>query len=134
MAKRPDVVILGGGVIGLTTAYYLAKAGASAVVLDQGPLGQEASWAGAGILPPSSAASRTPFDRLRHLSRCLYAELSDELLERTGIDNGYRLCGGLEFLQPTGEAADEEWHGDGVVTERLCADAVLRMEPALAPD
>jgi glycine/D-amino acid oxidase-like deaminating enzyme len=40
----------------LTTAYYLAKSGGRVVVLDKGDCGQEASWAGAGILPPSSLA------------------------------------------------------------------------------
>ena len=44
-----DVVIVGGGVIGLTTAYFLTRAGLRVSVLDQGPFGQESSWAGAGI-------------------------------------------------------------------------------------
>ena len=44
MAAHPDVLILGGGVIGLTTAYYLAREGVSVSVLDRGDLGRQASW------------------------------------------------------------------------------------------
>ena len=34
-----DVVVVGGGIAGLSTAYFLAKQGKSVVVLDDGPLG-----------------------------------------------------------------------------------------------
>src|SRR5437879_9489286 len=61
---RAEIIIVGGGVIGLTTAYFLAREGAEVLLLDKGDLGREASWAGAGILPPGNpAAARTPFDR-----------------------------------------------------------------------
>lgn len=135
MAHRPDVVILGGGVIGLTTAYFLGREGASVVVLDKGELGKEASWAGAGILPPGNpAAAQTPFDLLRAQSTSLFPELSAELRERTGIDNGYRRCGGLEFLEPAGEAADEEWRGAGVAAEPVDPASLRALEPALGRD
>src|SRR5262245_5688077 len=93
MATYPDVVIVGGGVIGLTTAYYLAKEGVSVSVLDRGDLGREASWAGAGIIPPGNVArARTPFDRLRAVSAATYPDLSKALMEGSGIDNGYVAC------------------------------------------
>src|ERR687885_455809 len=103
MATHPDVLVLGGGVIGLTVAYYLAREGVAVAVVDQGDFGREASWAGAGILPPGNPAhARTPFDRLRAHSVALYPALAAELRERTGIDNGYRRSGGLEFVGETG--------------------------------
>lgn len=133
MSANGDVVILGGGVIGLTTAYFLARDGARVRLLERGRIGQEASWAGAGILPPSHAdAARHPFDRLRALSGRLFPGLSAELRERTGIDNGFLRCGGLEFVQPIGEAAEQEWRGEGVPAELLDADAVRRLESAVA--
>lgn len=49
-----DVAVVGGGVIGLSIAYFLAKAGVRVEVLDRGDFGREASWAGAGILPPGN--------------------------------------------------------------------------------
>ena len=63
MSRHPDVLILGGGVVGLTAAYFLARAGARVDVLDKGDLGQESSWAGAGILSPAP-----PVDRARSSS------------------------------------------------------------------
>src|SRR5262245_66687978 len=99
MAEHSDIVIIGGGVIGLTTAYFLARDGARVTVIDQGDFGQEASWAGAGILPPQELSrARTPIEKLRAHSCAIFPTLSAELRERTGIDNGYLRCGGLEFL------------------------------------
>src|SRR5436190_1812303 len=94
MPKHPDVLVVGGGVIGLTAAHFLAKAGARVVVCDRGQLGAEASWAGAGIIPPGNPARAVaPFDQLRARSSAMFPGLSDELREATGIDNGYRRCG-----------------------------------------
>lgn len=51
-AQRADVVVAGGGVIGLLTARELALAGCQVCVLERGRVGREASWAGGGILSP----------------------------------------------------------------------------------
>src|SRR5205823_359295 len=76
MTAIPDVLVLGGGVIGLTTAYHLAKEGASVAVLDSGDLGRQASWAGAGILPPGDPArAHSPLERFRAASVALYPDL-----------------------------------------------------------
>jgi glycine oxidase len=127
---RAEIVIVGGGVIGLTTAYFLAREGADVAVLDRGDFGQEASWAGAGILPPSNAEqARTPFDRLRALSVAMFPMLSAELREQTGIDNGYLRCGGLEFLDSAHAALEEEWRGAGVAARRLTNAELASFEP-----
>src|SRR5262245_31128892 len=118
MAKYPDVLIIGGGVIGLTAAYFLAREQVPVEIVDKSDFGQEASWAGAGILTPGDPArARTPFDQLRAHSFALYPKLSAELKEQTGIDNGYLRCGGLEFLDEEEEAAAEEWRMEGVRAE-----------------
>ncbi len=135
MKTRGDVVIVGGGVIGLTTAYYLARAGVEVVVCDQGRVGQEASWAGAGILPPSDPQSaRQPLDRLRALSGRLFPELSAELRRDTGIDNGFVRCGGLVWPDLEAHADEQEWCGEGVTTERLDEQSLHQIEPALGAD
>jgi glycine oxidase len=135
MSEHPDIVILGGGVIGLTTAYFLAREQVEVAVLDKGDFGQEASWAGAGILPPGDPAqARTPMDQLRAHSARLFPQLSAELREQTGIDNGYLRCGGLEFVGETDPTAEEEWRSGGITCEALDEPAVRRLEPALAAD
>jgi glycine oxidase len=133
MKSGGNVVIVGGGVIGLTAAYFLAKEGVCVHLLDRGPLGKEASWAGAGILPPSHwPTARHPFDRLRALSGRLFPELSQELRERSGIDNGFIRCGGLEFLTSHGQADQQEWSGEGIPSERVDEAALAALEPAVA--
>ncbi len=134
MDRTGDVIILGGGVIGLTAAYYLAQEGARVVLCDQGKTGSESSWAGAGILPPSHLEhAQFPLDRLRALSGQLFPGLSRELQDRTGIDNGFIRSGGIEFLgQEDGVAADE-WYGLGAATRSVTEEELAELEPALAP-
>jgi glycine oxidase len=134
MKRNGDIIILGGGVIGLSAAYFLAREGVSVILCEQGALGKESSWAGAGILPPSDLAYAThPFDRLRALSGALFPDLSRELQLRTGIDNGFVRCGGLEFVSQTGGADAHEWRGLGVTEKILSEKDAAALEPALAP-
>jgi glycine oxidase len=133
MAKSVDVIVVGGGVIGLTTAYFLAREQVHVAVLDQGDFAQEASWAGAGILPAATLQdASTPIDKLRGLSAEMFPHLSEELHALTGIDNGYLRSGGLEFHQGRDEAALEEWHSGGVTCQVLDEPAQARLEPNLA--
>jgi glycine oxidase len=123
----PDVLIVGGGVIGLTTAYHLARDGLRVSLVEAGEIGRQASWAGAGILVPGDPdRARTPIDQLRTRSVALYPELSAALREETGIDNGYRVCGGVELPEEghEGELPTEEWHGEGAWVEPLPASEI----------
>jgi len=127
-----DVLVVGGGVVGLTTAWELARAGVRVAVLDKDDLGRQASWAGAGIVPPGNAAvARTPYERLKAFSVARYPALTAELREATGIDNGYRVSGALELLGD--DVDDDEWRGPGVRVERHDAAGLRRVEPGLAP-
>lgn len=93
----PDVIVIGGGVIGLSIAWELAGQGLSVRVLDQGLPGREASWAGAGMLPPGNfKRGLTPEARLRGATNELWPEWSALLKSFTGIDNGFIRCGGIE--------------------------------------
>jgi glycine oxidase len=132
MPERPDVLVIGGGVIGLTTAYFLAREGIRVAIVDKGDLGQEASWAGAGILPPGNPErARSAVAQLRAHSAKLFPLLSSELREHTGIDNGYLRSGGLEFGDENSDAETAELRDEGVVIETLREQEVLRLEPAL---
>jgi glycine oxidase len=132
MSEHPDVLIIGGGVIGLTTAYYLSREQVRVTVVDKGDFGQEASWAGAGIVPPGNPGrARGPFDVLRARSSSLFAGLSAELRERTGIDNGYLRCGGLEVADAV-EGVTHEWRSEGIAFHTLPEADLLKLEPALA--
>ncbi|HMP16678.1 MAG TPA: FAD-dependent oxidoreductase, partial [Gemmatales bacterium] len=97
-----DIAIIGGGVIGLTLAYLLAKEKLSVTVLDKSDLGREASWAGAGILPAGNPRrAKSPMGKLRAQAVSFFPEFSAELQALTGINNGYWRCGGLNLLAKT---------------------------------
>jgi glycine oxidase len=130
MRTHPDVLVIGGGVIGLTTAYFLAREGVSVQLLDRSAPGTEASWAGAGIIPPGNPdRAATPYDRLRAESSRAYPALSAELHERTGIDNGYRVCGGIEVFDNPAPAIVEVWRREGIRHTPLSPADARRLEP-----
>jgi len=142
MSETPDVVIVGGGVIGLSIAYALAREGIASTVLDRRELGREASWAGAGLIPPVTEIrpeSLHPTVRLRSWSAELFAAWSAALREETGIDNGYRRSGGVdvawtELEEQVLRATAGRWRMEGIVHERLAPDDFLQVEPALNPE
>jgi glycine oxidase len=133
----PGCLIIGGGVIGLSLAYELARRRWQVRLLDRGRLGREASWAGAGILPPANAATALhPLEKLRALSNDLHAEWSQRLLSETGIDNGFRRCGGLYLARSNGEAAalaamHETLQEERIACRRLSAAELMTLEPGL---
>lgn len=59
MAGDCDILIVGGGVIGLACAYYLRQADREVCVVDQGPVGKGASHANCGLVTPSHALPLT---------------------------------------------------------------------------
>lgn len=69
-ALRGDgpVVVVGGGVVGLCTAYYLAEAGLPVELVERGALGSGASRGNAGWVCLSHSIPLVPFRfaRLRH--------------------------------------------------------------------
>lgn len=101
-----NVTLIGGGVIGLSVAYELASRNHCVTLLEKSRLGQKASWAGAGVLPPSCAETAIhPMEHLEARSTALHRSWSQRLLQRTGLDNGFRDCGGVYLARTAGEKA-----------------------------
>ena len=134
-----DVVIVGGGVVGLSIAYRLAHEGVKSILIDRGPPGREASWAGAGMLPANTERLRGhAMSELRSWSASLYPEWSEQLRAETGIDNGYRRTGGVDVALTEAEDLDlrsmaGRWKLEGISHERLAPSDFGRVEPALNP-
>src|SRR5262245_50107407 len=85
-----DVVIIGGGIIGLSIAREAAARGHSVLLLDRGAPGEAATWAAAGMLAPQSEADRAGhFFHLSSVSLRMYRAWSDHLREQTGVDPEY---------------------------------------------
>lgn len=134
-----DVIVVGGGVVGLTIAWELAGQGTRVLLCEQGTCGAESSWAGAGMLPPGEPrGARDPAARLRAESHVLWPELSAALREATGVDNGFRREGGLVVHRlPEGAATCESesaaWRAEGVRVERVGSDSRIPGAPVLGP-
>ena len=137
MMSRPDVVVVGGGVVGLSTAYLLALEGAAVTVLDRGPLGREASWAGAGIIAPGSPLPPgSGIAALRARSAALHPEWSARLRDESGIDNGYWRCGALDVAFEPGSLAEQAVRlgAESIPHERLGPADLRAIEPGLSPE
>jgi glycine oxidase len=107
-ADTYDVVVVGGGAIGLASAYRLAS-GRSVLVLDAGDMGREASWAGGGILSPIHPyAYPEALIRLVDESVALYPALARELEELTGVSIELRRTGLLRLALDPGDDEDLE--------------------------
>lgn len=90
LPSRAQVVIIGGGIVGCSTAYHLTKLGWSDVVLlEQGQLSSGTTWHAAGLVGQMRANEAGT--RLVQYGAQLYAELETE----TGLGTGYKRCGGV---------------------------------------
>lgn len=95
----PDVVIVGGGVIGLATGWHLARSGISVSIVDAGPLGGQSSQAAAGILGPLTESWEDgPFTSLLWESLTLYPEWLQALAEDAHVDPEYDQSGILRLI------------------------------------
>ncbi|MGE5027343.1 MAG: NAD(P)/FAD-dependent oxidoreductase [Betaproteobacteria bacterium] len=115
---KADFLIVGGGVIGLSSALELARQGARVEVLERGLCGGESSWAGGGILSPLP-----PWDYpaavtdLTQLSCRLFPEWVRGVAEISGFDPEYLVCG-MRVLPPFDAGKAAQW----------CASHAMRME------
>src|SRR5512144_1627355 len=139
MARGPDVVIVGGGVIGLATAWRAAGRGLRVSLMDPDP-GSGASRVAAGMLAPVTEVHYGE-ERLLALtlaSAARYPDFVADLAEASGRDPGYRACGTLAVaLDADDRAALDELAAFqaslGLAIERLTGRECRRLEPMLAP-
>jgi glycine oxidase len=109
MTRQQQVVIVGGGVIGLLTAFNLASEGQRVVLLDRSGVGQESSWAGGGIVSPLYPWRYSPaVTALAHWSQDFYPQLGERLFAATGIDPQVHVTG-LYWLDLDDQAEALAW-------------------------
>lgn len=127
-----DVIVVGGGLLGMLSARELALAGSRVAVFDQGQAGRESTWAGGGILSPLYPWR---FDdavtTLARWGQDRYADFAAQLHDESGIDPEY-VRSGLLILD-TGEqdqALDwaHRWQAD---LQPVDATAIREIEPQL---
>lgn len=109
LGGKPEIMVVGGGVVGMLSARLLARAGINVALVEQGELGGEASWAGGGIISPlypwryGSAVTA-----LAHWSQDFYPALAIELLGECGVDPEVHATG-LYWLDLEDEADALAW-------------------------
>ena len=132
MAKQQRVVIVGGGVIGLLTAYNLADRGQAVILLERGGLGQESSWAGGGIVSPLYPWRYSPaVTALAHWSQDFYPQLAQRLFASTGVDPEVHTTG-LYWLDLDDEADALAWAArEGRPLSKVDVSAAHDAVPAL---
>jgi glycine oxidase len=136
LPKTSDVVIIGGGVIGLAIARALVQQGVHDVTLvERGGLGAEASSAAAGMLAPQAEANQADgFFYLTCRSRDMYPGFAADLLSETGIDIELETTGTL-YLGLTEHDTHElrerfRWQTEaGLPVEMLDPQEVRAIEP-----
>lgn len=132
----PDVVVVGGGIIGLSAAWHLGREGAEVVVLDPAP-GTGASHAAAGMLAPIHEAYWGENHILRlNLAASLAWPAFAEALGTESVD--YRRNGMLMAAYDADDKALLDSLGDlheqeGLPVERLRSRECRSKEPLLAP-
>jgi glycine oxidase len=95
-SSTPDVLVVGGGLIGCSIALRLAQARLAVCVIDRSDPGKEASSAAAGMLAPQGEMVEPgAFFQLCMESRGLYPSFAAEVEELSGEKVGYRGDGNL---------------------------------------
>jgi glycine oxidase len=118
-------VVVGGGIIGLSIAFELSSRGEAVTLVERNQFAGQASWAGAGMLPPANRATAVhPMEHLEAISNQLHPEWSRRLQAMTNIETGYRKCGGMYLARTAGEIASLtgallEWDDRSIEFERL---------------
>ena len=89
-AQTDRVVIVGAGVVGLATAYFLGKAGVQTTVIERDSIGSHASgFAYGGLSAVSGTGVEPALEALAFDGMRLHREFGSSLEEQTGIDTGY---------------------------------------------
>jgi glycine/D-amino acid oxidase-like deaminating enzyme len=115
------VVICGGGVIGVCTAYFLAGRGIDVVVVERAEVAAAASGKAGGFLALDWCGG-SPLDALARRSFALHAAIRDELAGDWGYQRMSAYAGALVAARQArrGRPAELDWLSDGVViTQRL---------------
>lgn len=138
MKCSADVLIVGGGIIGCSIAYFLRKQGVEVIVLEKGDIGAQASSAAAGLLAPIRPLSQQdPFKALQLASLARFSSFIPELETVSGITVDFERTGTLRLLPAekldSVKAWAEVWQRTGYRIEVLTPEKAYEREPQLSP-
>ena len=125
MQEQNDVIVIGGGIIGLTLAWELSRKSARVLLIERGELGQEAAHAAGGMIADLDPVLPADLRELAHRSAKIYPQFVSELEAESQRSIDLRDAGVIAFEEhPIAES------------EGICAITTaqaLALEPKLAP-
>lgn len=125
--KTWDVILVGGGIIGLSLSIALRKRGATVLVVERGEPGREASHAAGGMLVDCSLETPPALQPLAVASAKMYPEFAYELEIESGMKVDLRDYGAIVFPSP-----DHVYERPGFSLASLMPAPLAELEPALA--
>jgi len=135
------VVIVGGGIVGVVTAYYLAKAGVASVVVERDAIGSHASgFAYGGLSPVTGAGIPGPLAEVAQAGMRLHRELAESVVAETGIGIDFRVRRSLALAFTDAEArrlqAALPWQQQqpGYISRWLDGGEARRVEPRISEE
>ncbi len=135
LLNTPDVLVVGGGIVGLATAYYLAERGAAVQLIEADSLASGASGANAGgIWPNDQGPSHSAgFQHLAFMSRDLWGRLS----LRPGFNFDWRVNGFLnvnsEKFAPSALECAARYQNEGYTVHAVDTGQIAHLESNLKP-
>ena len=125
--KAWDVIVIGGGIIGLSLAIALRKRGATALVVERGEPGREASHAAGGMLVDCPLETVPALQPLATASAKMYPEFARELEVESGMKVDLRDQGTIVLTAQGSAGKDEER-----ATASVLPASLAELEPTLA--
>jgi glycine oxidase len=125
--KTWDVIIIGGGIIGLSLSLELRKNGASVLVIERGEPGREASYAAGGMLADCTLETPGALQSLATASARMYPGFVHELQVESGVFVDLRDQGAIIFPPP-----EHVYEQPGFTLEKVLPAPLAELEPALA--
>lgn len=130
-----DCIVVGGGLLGLLSAFFLAREGLAVHVLERGGVCRESSWAGGGILSPLVPWQYPDaVSELVRWSQRFYPALTAELLDSTGIDPEW-IRSGLLMADSAKDPEISAWSSRfGCQVLAVDSGELRSLEPVLSPE
>ncbi|HEU4725124.1 MAG TPA: FAD-dependent oxidoreductase, partial [Candidatus Eisenbacteria bacterium] len=135
-----EILIIGGGVVGLALGWRLRLGGARVSIVDRGICGRSAGWASAGLVQaaPDVTADRPALLALTLPAHRAWRAFAAELEAASGVPLGFGTRGVLVAAVDDSDdarldAREARYRANGLPVERLTAAAARRKEWSLGP-
>ena len=131
-----DIIIIGGGIIGLSIACEMAESGKKVIIFEKNKVGMEASWAAAGTLEPiwDVGDDDEKLLQLKLKSEAMWRKFGQKIQKETDIDVEYNSSGGILIAMNSEEMNQLEKTHEfaakyGIESRVLSKEELLILEP-----